>query len=110
MSGAMAGNMLETYVLGELLKSYYNAGRIPPLYFYRDSNGAEVDFLFYKDNTLYPLEVKKNSNPDKKDARHIRTIAKAFPTTQIGEGGILCTGTELLPIDKGVFAIPMGYL
>lgn len=110
MSGAMAGNMLETYVLGELLKSYYNAGRIPPLYFYRDSNGAEVDFLLYKDNTLYPLEVKKNSNPDKTDARHIRTLAKAFPTTHIGEGGILCTGTELLPVDKGITAIPVEYL
>lgn len=110
MSGAMAGNMLETYVLGELLKSYYNAGRIPPLYFYRDSNGAEVDFLFYKDNTLYPLEVKKNSNPDKRDARHIRSLVKAFPTTQIGEGGILCTGKDLLPVDKDVFAIPMEYL
>lgn len=110
MNGAMAGSILETYVLGELLKSYYNAGKIPPLYFFRDSNGAEVDFLFYKDNTLYPLEIKKNSNPDKKDARHIRTLGKAFPTMQIGEGGILCTVEDLLPVDKRVLAIPMEYL
>lgn len=106
----MAGFMFETYVLGELLKSYYNAGRHPEIYFYRDNNKAEVDFLIYENGIVYPIEVKKNSNPDKSDARHFKTLAGAFPSVKIGEGCIVCTGSELLPISKGVNAIPVEYL
>lgn len=110
MNGAMAGNMFETYVLGELLKSYYNAGKAPALYFYRDNNCVEIDFLLYENNTLYPIEVKKNSNPDKSDVKHFKTLAGAFPKTTIGGGGVVCTGDELLPVQKGVMAIPVEYL
>lgn len=110
MNGAMAGNMFETYVFGEILKSYYNAGKKTEIYFYRDSNNAEVDFLLYENNTLYPIEVKKNSNPDKSDAKHFKTLAGAFPTLTIGQGGIVCTGSELLPVQKDVITIPVEYL
>lgn len=110
MNGAMAGSMFETYVLGEILKSYYNAGKRLPLYFYRDNNCAEVDFLIHENNTLYPIEVNKNSNPDKTDSKHFKTLAGAFPTMTIGEGGVVCTGEALLPIQKGVAAIPVEFL
>ena len=110
MNGAMAGNMFETYVLGELLKSYYNKGKTPSLYFFRDTNGAEVDFLIYENETIYPIEIKKNSNPDKKDAKHFKTLSMAFPNSKIGDGGIICTCSQLLPVQKGVTAIPIEYL
>ena len=110
MNGAMAGNIFETYVLGEILKSYYNAGKKPPLYFFRDKNCAEVDFLIYENNTLYPLEVKKNSNPTKDDARHFKTLSHTFPSSEIGDGGIICTCDSLLPVQKGVTAIPVEFL
>ncbi len=110
MTGAMAGNIFETYVFSELLKSYYNVGKRAPIYFYRDSNGVEVDFLIYEDNKLYPIEVKKNSNPGKADARHFKTLVKAFPSVDVAEGGVICTGSELLPIDKGVTSIPALYI
>lgn len=39
MNGAMAGAMLETFVIGELIKRYWNRGREPRLYFYRTGPG-----------------------------------------------------------------------
>ena len=69
-----------------------------------------MDFLIYEDNKLYPIEVKKNSNPGKADARHFKTLVKAFPSVDVAEGGVICTGSELLPIDKGVTSIPALYI
>ena len=64
--GAMAGQFFETWVVSEIYKSYINAGKQPPLYFYRDSNKKEIDLLIYQDGILTPVEIKKGSAP--KDA------------------------------------------
>ena len=33
------------------------------LYFYRDTNQKEIDFILEKNMTLYPIEVKKTALP-----------------------------------------------
>lgn len=57
--GAMAGAFFETYVFSEIYKSYLNAGKEPPIYYYRDNTQKEIDLLLYQNNTVYPIEVKK---------------------------------------------------
>lgn len=64
--GAMAGEFFETWVVGEIYKSYLNAGKKPPMYFYRDSNKKEIDVILYKDGIVNPIEIKKGTAP--KDA------------------------------------------
>ncbi|MGN0177868.1 MAG: ATP-binding protein, partial [Monoglobaceae bacterium] len=67
-NGAMSGAFFENFVISEILKSYYNAGIIdPPLYFYRDKDMNEIDLLIENNGTLYPLEMKKHSDPKKRD-------------------------------------------
>jgi len=58
MNGAMNGALFETFVISEIMKSYYNAGRRPPVYFYRDRDGNEIDLLIEENGTLYPIEIK----------------------------------------------------
>lgn len=58
----------ETFVMAEILKSYYNAGITePPVYYYRDRDGREIDLLIVQDGVVHPLEIKKTANPDKGD-------------------------------------------
>ena len=40
------GNIFENLVVVEALKSRLNKGKVPNLYFFRDSNGNEVDIVF----------------------------------------------------------------
>ena len=61
--GAMNGAFFETWVVTEIYKSYTNVGKNPPLYFYRDSNNKEIDLLIYQNGTLYPVEIKKATQP-----------------------------------------------
>lgn len=52
------GAIFETYIISELMKSSYNSGIEPPFYFWRDSQGHEVDLLIENGEKLLPVEIK----------------------------------------------------
>jgi len=55
-TGASAGAFFKTFVVSEVIKSYWHNGENPNLYFYRDSNGKEIDLLIYQNDRYYPVE------------------------------------------------------
>lgn len=54
----LMGNLFENMVIVEALKARYNAGKDAGLYFFRDSNGLEIDLLQSANRKLYPMEIK----------------------------------------------------
>ena len=52
------GAIFETYIISELVKSSHNSGIEPPFYFWRDSQGHEVDLLIENGEKLLPIEIK----------------------------------------------------
>lgn len=42
------------------------------VYFWRDTNGPEVDWVISKNQQLFPIEVKWTENPTLYDARHLQ--------------------------------------
>lgn len=109
-NGAMAGSIYETFIVSEILKSYYNAGKEPDLYFFRNTDGQEVDLLFYRDGKLYPIEIKKTSSPNVKDAKHFGTLSTFFPALEVSEGGIICNAEDLLPLGQNLKIIPFRFI
>lgn len=57
----LVGSIFENMVIMEFFKGKYNRGKVANLYFYRDSNGNEVDLLFQNAGTLSAVEVKSTS-------------------------------------------------
>lgn len=57
-SGPMAGAFFENMVVTDLLKKKFNTNSLSELYFFRDSNGNEVDVLIDKGDRKILLEVK----------------------------------------------------
>ena len=55
------GAMFETFVVGELMKHYFNKGKRPPLYFWRDNIGTEVDLVLEQGQALAGIEIKSGS-------------------------------------------------
>ena len=108
--GAMAGALYETFVINEIIKSYYNSGKDLDMYFYRDSNGSEVDLLFYQNGTIYPIEIKKTSSPNIKDIKHFKTLNNAFNNIKIGEGGVICNYEKLAFLSENNKVIPISYV
>jgi uncharacterized protein len=54
----LRGELFETWVVGELLKSRFNLGQPSNLYFWRDHIGNEVDVLIETTLKLHPVEIK----------------------------------------------------
>ncbi len=108
-AGAMAGAFFETFVISEIIKSYYNAGQDLPLYFYRDRDGNEIDLLIWQDGTLYPIEIKKTANPSKEDIRAFGVLDKIADVKR-GPGGVVCMYVRLLPLHGEDRIVPVEYL
>lgn len=109
-NGAMAGAFFETFVVAEIIKSYYNKGIVePPLYFYRDKDQREIDLLIEKDGVLHPLEMKKHADPKVSDIKAFDVLDK-IPGMQRGSGGVICTYDNLLTLQGNDKVIPIGYI
>lgn len=54
----LRGNLFETFVIAELIKSRFNRVERPNLFFWRDSNGNEVDVISEQGTSLMPIEIK----------------------------------------------------
>jgi len=56
----LRGPIFETFVVGEFRKLYLHHGQRPPLYFWRDSNGREVDLVVDAGTQRIPIEMKSS--------------------------------------------------
>ncbi len=105
-AGAMAGAMLETWVMGELLKSWWHNGLRAPFHFYRDKEQREIDLLIVRDGTVYPVEIKKSASPDKGAIRHFTALDKlGMP---VGSGAVISLVRQALPLTETVWTVPAG--
>ena len=110
MNSSFAGHIFETFVISEIVKSYYNAGILePPIFFYRDKNMVEIDLLIVKDATLYPIEIKKYTNFDVKNMKQFN-ILKKNKDINVGIGGLICMNSDLLKLNDGNYVIPINFL
>ena len=109
-NGAMAGAFFESFVISEIIKGYYNKGIVdPPLYFYRDKDMNEIDLVIKENGTLYPLEIKKHADPQKKDLDVFDLLGK-IPGVNRGSGGVICLYDRLVTLKANDRVIPINYL
>ena len=105
-----SGQIFETYIVSEIIKSYANNQRDPKkhLYYYRDNNGKEIDLLVVYEDNIYPVEIKKSANPGKDSIKNF-DIVKKFEMNS-PNGVILCLAKDMHVIDKDNYIIPIEYI
>lgn len=54
----LRGAIFENTVVTEFIKYYTNIGERPPLYFWRDKSGREIDLILDEGGRLLPIEIK----------------------------------------------------
>jgi predicted AAA+ superfamily ATPase len=54
----LRGNLYENLVVADIVKGALNRGIRPGIFFFRDSNGNEVDLLIREKGVLTPIEIK----------------------------------------------------
>ncbi len=72
----LLGNLFENMVVMEIVKARLNAGKDPNVYFFRDSQGLEVDIVLDVGRRLVPIEVKAAYTPNAEMHRSVRRFAE----------------------------------
>lgn len=57
----LRGSVFECFVLAELRKQFLHNGERPPLYFWRDTHGHEVDVVIDLGSRRFPIEIKSGA-------------------------------------------------
>ena len=106
-NGAMSGNILESFVVSEIIKSFKNTGYLNiPITFYRDYDQKEIDLIIEADGILYPVEIKKTATPTKTMAKNFSVLNKSLGYS-IGDGLILSLVSDKHLLTNNLIAYPI---
>ena len=115
-NSAVAGNMFETFVVSEILKSYSNEGKDYRfnIFYYRGkdrsaSNENEIDLIIEEDGILYPVEIKMSGNP-KAGMGATNQVLDKIPDKKRGMGIILCLIEKKTYLRENLIALPINYI
>ena len=101
------GNVLESFVYGELLKATTTAEVGYSLMYYRDADKVEVDVVIENAaGQLVGVEVKASATVKESDLRGLRKLA-SLAGDQFKLGILLYDGDETLPLGDNIWAAPL---
>jgi predicted AAA+ superfamily ATPase len=78
------GSLFENFVIMEAIKDRLNAGETSEMYFYRDSEGNEVDLLLPTGGKMYAIEIKAGATVNPDYFKGLKTFAAHHPTALAG--------------------------
>ena len=124
----MAGNLFETFVINELIKSFSNAGEKYnfSIFFYRGKDKkkkriktdgvviteeieGEIDFIIQEEENLYPIEIKETESPNVSMASEFDVLDKDIDKHR-ATGVILCMYPEKLYLRDNLVCLPIEYI
>jgi hypothetical protein len=122
--GAKNGNIFETFVISEIIKSYTNEGKDyrGSIFYYRGKDktrklsdsrvveiDTEIDLIIEEDNILYPVEIKMTANPKKEMASAFNILDK-IPSKKRGNGAIVCLYDKFLYLSEDLVVLPIEFI
>lgn len=122
--GAASGNMFETFVISEILKSYSNRGidyRYCVSYYRgrdkqkRKRDGrimeceGEIDFIIEENGILYPIEIKKNTG-ETAEATSAFMVLDKVEDKKRGMGAVISMCPQPGMLRENILEIPVWYI
>lgn len=115
-NSAVAGNMFETFIVSEILKSYTNEGKDyrSQIFYYRGKDKKasienEIDLIIEENGIIYPVEIKMTGNP-KASMASANTVLDRISDKKRGNGIILCLIDRKTYLRENLIALPITYI
>ena len=99
------GRLVETYIHNEIVKSFKNNGVDIQMYYYRDNNQNEVDFIILRDGNLYLIEAKAGKKYSSDDIEGFKQLLKT--KYSIAGQCIICTTENIYRLNSQAYAFPI---
>lgn len=99
------GRMIETYIHNEICKSYKNNNIEVQIFYYRDNNQNEIDFIILRDGSLYFIEAKAGKQYGTNDVKGFKQLLNT--KYNIAGQCIICCSEEMYRISSQIYAFPI---
>lgn len=107
---ALAGSLLENFVLTEIMRQLQWSASLAQLFHYRSKDGEEVDGVIeHIDGRIVGVEVKASSTIAVGDERHLRHLQRRAGD-RFHFGVVLYTGKEIYSLGDRLIAAPIDAL
>lgn len=108
--GVLAGSLLETFVVMEVVKQATWSTTPVEVFFYRDSEQREVDLVIESSSgDVVAIEVKSATSFQPSDTRGLRLLRDRLDT-RFKAGVLIYTGEHTLPVGERIWAMPVSGL
>lgn len=103
--GYLAGPMVETFIVNEIMKTYSDNTEEARFYYYRDAEKNEVDLLILRDAKLSLIECKAGMTYDSTDVKAFSRLERS--DYEVGPSCLICLTDRAYPLKPGVYALPI---
>ena len=97
----LSGGLFENMVIADALKTMYNQGQSPGLYYFRNQNGLEIDLILNRGRNLTPIEIKSGASFDPSFSKNIKLFQKL--SGDIKNGYVIYGGDKHIKIEDTAF-------
>lgn len=98
------GHLFEQFVGLELIRGARLSAHNDRIFFWRDPDGPEIDWVLQREEEFIPIEVKWNTSPDETDIRHLQTFLAEYKNAQTGF--IVCQTPRKMKLADRIYALP----
>ncbi|MDD2717366.1 MAG: ATP-binding protein [Candidatus Wallbacteria bacterium] len=99
------GNIFENFVISEFYKRIFHIGEMPPLYFWRDRLGNEIDLAVDLGELLYPIEIKSSRTFSPALSHGLKKWMN-LAVGQTGEGLVVYDGEKRFGRSSSIATVP----
>jgi uncharacterized protein len=99
------GNRFEQWIGLSLIRYFRSRNLKGSVYYWRDHNGPEIDWIVETGNQWIPVEVKWTDRPQPKHGRFLNQFIQENPK-KATKGYIIFTGERARQIDQNIIALP----
>lgn len=104
--GPLSGQLLETLVLGEIIRNFHALGKLPRIFWWRTSYGEEVDFIIENKGKLIPIEVKLSAKSDQSVIKSLSSFCGLF-ADKIDTGYLINLSSERTILGRQMIFLPL---
>src|SRR5260363_362919 len=98
------GRLFEQWVGLELIRALRASNSPGKLYYWRDSNGPELDWVLERQGAYIPIEVKWTEKPRLQDAKYLALFKREYPKTE--RAYLVCRTPTKVKLAEGIYACP----
>jgi hypothetical protein len=108
LASPMAGALWETWAIGQVIRHFQVRRETAPLWFWRTSEGHEVDLLIERGGRFTLAECKLSETPDESAARGFGAFARVYGEGSVAEALVICRAPRAYALASPVKARALG--